>query len=81
MFATDALAVLFGIMTLALRGFFLARALVAVIGMLLVCFFVFATTYLTAAAWGRMFPKKTSVVASPFARHSMPPRYVAPENE
>lgn len=76
-----ALGVLFGIMALAFRGFFLARSLVGVIGMLAVCFAVFATIYLAAVVWGRMLPRKAPVVDSPFARHSMPPRYVAPENE
>jgi hypothetical protein len=76
-----ALAVLFAVMALAFRGFFLARSLVGVISMLAVCFCVFALIYAAAAAFVGIAPKKTPTVDSPFARHSLPPRYVAPENE
>lgn len=76
-----ALGVLFGIMALAFRGFFLARSIVGVIGMLAVCFIVFAVIYVAATVLARLLPQKGPAVDSPFARHSMPPRYVAPENE
>jgi hypothetical protein len=76
-----ALAVMFGILAMAFRGFFLARSIVVVMGMVTVCFSVFSVTYVSATVFTYLFPRKAPAVDSPFARHSLPPRHVAPENE
>ena len=75
------LAVLFAVMALAFRGFFLARSIVGVIILLAVCFTAFALIYAAAAVFVTVFPSRKPAIDSPFARHSLPPRHVAPENE
>lgn len=76
-----ALGFLFAVVALAFRGFFLARSIVGVMALLAVCFAVFASIYAAASMFVSFFPNRTPTVDSPFARHSLPPRHVAPENE
>lgn len=76
-----ACAVLFTLVMLAARGLSVARSMIAVVGMMVMSFCVFASLYVLGVLADRLLPAKADERESPFAHHSRPPSYVVPKDE
>ncbi len=65
----------------AARGVAVARSIIAVVGMLVMSFCVFAGLYVWGVLIDRLRPSPSNHAESPFAHHSLPPSYVVPRDE
>ena len=77
----SAVAVLCTVVMLAARGMTLARSVIAVVGMLVMSFCMFAVLTALGMLADRLRPAAPNQGESPFAHHSLPPSYVVPQDE